>query len=508
MVKINTYEDLVQAFKNKEPVHSSVYARLNVQLYDTYLEVFGTHYCKNCNKELTREHFTGLKDGFKECCCIDCTNLYRYGVKCTLNKPGANENFKKAFFEKHGVTNPSQLDWVKQKKKDNFIEKHGVDNPAHLESVKQKKKETNLAKYGVEYFSQSEEFNIKVKETSLDKYGVEHFTQSKEYKETRAKKIHYAQLNITNFKDYNQEFIENNFIQNNKFQMFEAMRYFNVGSTILHRRFDIPKTISVSESELLSLVPDSISNDRQFIAPLEIDILNHKHKFGIEYNGLMWHSSGTENSKFPTTFDKNYHLNKTELIEQKGYKLFHIFENEWLNTNKKEIWISIIKQELNINLIIDANELDLKFVDFKIALNFLEHNSLDKIENLDECIILGLFNNDEVLYLIVFKERINREFEILHITNKKNTKINNAYNKILKLFKNKYNPKVLSYKANRRWNNSKDYLDLGFNVKQIIEPVGFYFKSNLELFTSDENLLDEGYRKIYDCGYIIFENII
>lgn len=33
---------------------------------------------------------------------------------------------------------------------------------------------------------------------------------------------------------------------------------------------------------------------------------------------------------------KTYHLNKTELCEQLGYRLIHIWENEW-NNNKDEI---------------------------------------------------------------------------------------------------------------------------------------------------------------------------
>jgi hypothetical protein len=44
--------------------------------------------------------------------------------------------------------------------------------------------------------------------------------------------------------------------------------------------------------------------------------------------------------------DKNYHLNKTELCEQKGIRLIHIFEDEWLN--KQDIVKSRLKNILGL----------------------------------------------------------------------------------------------------------------------------------------------------------------
>ena len=518
-MKINNYEELKKSVKNKEIIHSSVYKKFGVGLYDVYIEIFGIPQCEHCEIELNEKHFKGLKSGFKNTCSMKCTNLHKYGVECVLHLPENQEKSKKTLFEKYGVHNPSQIEEVKQRKKDNLMQKYGVDNPSKIEFVKEKKKRTNLEKYGFEFFSQSQEYLIKIKETSLKKYGVEHFTQSKEYKETLSKKIHFSQLNITNYENYNQSFIENNFIENGKFKMLDAMKYYNVGSTILHRRFDIPKRISLAESELSNIIPNSILNDRAFIKPLEIDILSHEYKFGVEYNGLMWHSSGIH-EKFPKEFNEDYHLIKTNLVQEKGYQLFHIFEDEWLDPIKKQIWLSILKNKMNDFELINLDKYIIADTSKETIKEFMIFNSLDNYINSE--INLGLYLNNELLSIISFNKIVNREYRITNSCTKINININNFFYIILEYFKNKYNPKILYYRANRRWNT--EYLD--FSIQSIEEPEYFYFKCDKNIFLSNsnesksillnldnynselseiENMYNNGYRKIYDAGYVNFK---
>lgn len=80
------------------------------------------------------------------------------------------------------------------------------------------------------------------------------------------------------------------------------------------------------ESVKLIYHNEIIQNDRQLIKPYELDIVLPQIKLAIQFNGLYWHSDK----------DKNYHLNKTELCELKGYRLIHIFEDEWIN-NQEDI---------------------------------------------------------------------------------------------------------------------------------------------------------------------------
>ena len=63
-------------------------------------------------------------------------------------------------------------------------------------------------------------------------------------------------------------------------------------------------------------------------------------KVGIEYNGLYWHSE--EMGK-----DRNYHFNKSLECYDKGIRLIHVFEDEWLY--KQDIVKSKIKHILGLN---------------------------------------------------------------------------------------------------------------------------------------------------------------
>jgi hypothetical protein len=69
-----------------------------------------------------------------------------------------------------------------------------------------------------------------------------------------------------------------------------------------------------------------LTSDRKTIKG-EIDIYLPDLKLGFEFNGIWWHN---EINKM-----KNYHLDKTELCENQGIKLIHIYEDDW--NYKKEI---------------------------------------------------------------------------------------------------------------------------------------------------------------------------
>ena len=72
-----------------------------------------------------------------------------------------------------------------------------------------------------------------------------------------------------------------------------------------------------------------IENDRELIAPYELDIVIPELHLAIEFNGIYWHSCFYK--------DENYHLMKTELCESKGYRLIHIFEDEWNEITKEKL---------------------------------------------------------------------------------------------------------------------------------------------------------------------------
>lgn len=69
------------------------------------------------------------------------------------------------------------------------------------------------------------------------------------------------------------------------------------------------------------------NNDRRVLDGKEIDIYLPDLKFGIEYNGLYWH---TENAGK----DSKYHWDKWKTAQQKGIQLIQIWEDEWQKNPK------------------------------------------------------------------------------------------------------------------------------------------------------------------------------
>jgi len=357
-----------------------------------------------------------------------------------------------------------------------------------------------------------------------------------------------SKRNIANLNNYNLEYVNDNFIDNvsnsnanNLFKVDEFMTYFNVSySTML--RFKVSNNITIpnkntTENKIFEFINDDskISNDRTLIYPKEIDILVPK-KLGIEYDGLMWHSFGKDKSLFNNYKNENKekykHLNKTKLCEDKNIQLFHIFENEWINEAKQNIWKSMINYKLKVNTFrVFARKCSISEISNEESFNFLEENHLQ-----GSClgsVKLGLFYNEELLSVMTFgKARFNKnvEYELIRFCSKLGYNIIGGASKLLKYFERNYHPtSIISY-ANRRWSTSINsqssvYEKLGFEFKYNTQPNYFYFKSVNKLWsrnkfqkhklfklldnfdkklTETQNMYNNGYRKIYDCGNKVY----
>ena len=291
---------------------------------------------------------------------------------------------------------------------------------------------------------------------------------------------------------------------------------------------------SKTELDIAACIPSSINvvlNDRSVLDGKEIDIYVPEYKFGIEYNGLMWHSIGeSKYSKFnrPDTRENRYqHVYKTNLAQNKGIQLFHIFENEWLDENKQSIWKSVINDKLGLNTKIGARKCEIREVQTKIANDFLNKNHLQGATN--GRIKIGLFYDNDLVSLMTFSAgrqmSKDAEYELLRFCSKKGYTIQGGASKLFTYFVRKYNPKSVKSFANRRWSQGNLYQKLGFKLSHISNPNYFYFKpeegvlysrnmfqkKSLKRFksyskdkTEYQITLEEGYRRIYDSGNYVF----
>ena len=218
---------------------------------------------------------------------------------------------------------------------------------------------------------------------------------------------------------------------------------------------------SKPELEIQKIIPESILNTREIIYPYELDVYSKKYNFAVEYNGLLWHSEG---NTFPVKKNmKNYHLRKTELCEEKGIQLFHIFDNEWLDTVKKQIWISILKNKMGLGKTINIFETTLKKISKKESKEFSEKYSLTNIKSFKKS--KGIFYQEELIAIFLNSKIIQK----------------NGFQFNFK----KLNEFMLKY------NIDKIYFDRR------------YYSMKCEEFQEPQEYIFNESRKYYDCGNII-----
>lgn len=269
-----------------------------------------------------------------------------------------------------------------------------------------------------------------------------------------------------------------------------------------------------------SLGVECEQSNRSILGGLEIDIYLPKYKIGIECDGLRWH-----NELFK---DKNYHLDKTNTCREKGVRLIHIFEDEWVK--KSEIWKSMLRNMLGKSVKkVYARKCELRSVSSKDVREFLDGNHIQGHSN--SRINYGLYYNGELVSLMTFGlPRINLggkiedgHFELVRFCNKVGINVIGAASKLFKHFIDENDPiEVVSY-SDKRWSLGNLYEILGFVHSHDSNPNYFYVdnmerinrfrfrksmlvKEGYDANKSEHEIMTErGIYRIYDCGTMVWK---
>lgn len=289
-------------------------------------------------------------------------------------------------------------------------------------------------------------------------------------------------------------------------------------------RFESKSGTSEGEKELFEWLSGHVSDlrkDRSILNGKEIDMVSDEHKMGVEYNGLYWHSD-----KFK---DKMEFYNKTKLANSKGYDIIHINEHEW-HQNKNLVKSLILSKFGKSPNRIFARKCIISEIDYKTCETFLNENHMQG--NCRSSFRYGLFLNDHLVAVMTFgKRNINGKvrLELLRYCSEINTTVVGGAGKLLKYFISNENPtEIISY-SNSRYSNGGMYDALGFKFEHESSPNYYYFKpmdakkitllhranfqkhklaSKLDNFdpnkTEVDNMYDNGYRRIFDCGHKLY----
>ena len=529
-------------------IEKEKYTKRNEKSNKTKIEKYGS--LENFNKLIIAK----TKETLKE----------KYGVNKVYEIPGVKEKIKKTNLERYGVDNPCKNNEIISKVRNTHLSKSKEEK----ETILEKRKKTNLEKYGTEFAQQSEVVKKRYRNNCFKKYGVDnpsklpetrikaHNTVIERYGSWRntktddSRRIKREELTQENMRKY-----KNIDFSSKGFEYFEKddrpfVKCLNCGieflletppsqiMTNLHcpkcnpkfRGSQIQKDLA---NFIRSLGVKVVENTRKILKDSkELDIYLPDYRLAIEYDGSFWHKyvpieDFRKRTQFIGISDKKYHLRKTEECEEKGIRLIHVFDNEYLLKN--DIVESLIKKFLDKEPNkIGARECEIREINQSHYKEFLEENHLQGYTN--SIIKLGLFYKNELVSVLgMSKARYNKkvEWEILRYCEKKNIVILGGKNKLLKYFIKNYNPcSIISY-SDRRWFTGKSLESIGFKYIRSTEPNYKYFKVGFfdfysresfqkykmkemknfiynEELTEIENMKYNGYDLIYDCGMNVY----
>lgn len=284
--------------------------------------------------------------------------------------------------------------------------------------------------------------------------------------------------------------------------------------------------ISRYEREIQKFLTDhgcKIETNRQLLIGREIDILDEERKIGIEFDGLRWHTEFFGNKPC------GYHLSKTKQCEAKGYRLIHIFEDEYVR-HKDIVYAKlshIFGFDINLPKIMARKTMIKEILksDAELFLNKYHVQGFSKAT-----VYLGAYYDDELIAVMAFKNgNINTVgWELTRFASSYHYICQGIGGKMFSYFVRKYNPEKVTSFADRRWTINKGnslYEKIGFTFAGYTPPNYSYYNYRADKFrrinkrllnkralmkkygfpetmTEKEMAMELGYDRIWDCGLI------
>lgn len=262
-----------------------------------------------------------------------------------------------------------------------------------------------------------------------------------------------------------------------------------------------------------------IQSDRNTLAGKEIDIHLPEIKLAFEYNGTYWHSSILKHYKF--------HQDKVLHCKEKGIRLIHVYEYEWVDTVQREKIKKFIHNLISDNIKrLYAREFQVLEINSDIANIFLDRYHLQGKVN--SPINLALCKDNKIYCVMSFgKPRFNNdcEYELLRLCYYPDVRIIGGAEKLFKYFVDNWNPQSIISYSNIDKFTGEVYNKLKFNFVEITSPNYIWVEANthnvltryqtqkhklidqglgIEEQTEDEIMTSLGYYKIYDSGNLKF----
>lgn len=264
-----------------------------------------------------------------------------------------------------------------------------------------------------------------------------------------------------------------------------------------------------------TLDPNCRANDKSIINPFELDIVSDKYKLAIEYCGLYWHS------EYYGGKSKAYHREKYLRCKEKGYSLYTIFESDDMQKVKQ-----LLTQRLTSEYI-GARKTKVVELTSGEAKKFHEKYHLHG--SIGGSYHYGLTYNNQLMMVASFhKSRYNKKFdyECGRMTSG-SIRVLGGVSKLFKHFHREVKPSSIITYSDLRFGDGDCYTHCDLerqsdsppnywyyyknNPSQIFSRVSFQkhkLKDKLSEFNEDlteyDNMVNNGWDRIWDCGNAVY----
>lgn len=279
---------------------------------------------------------------------------------------------------------------------------------------------------------------------------------------------------------------------------------------------------SASEKEIkkhLTSLGIANTKNRSILSGKELDIYIPSHNIAIEYNGCKWHTEWFGKK------DRVYHYNKLVECNEKGVRLIHLFEDEYMY--HKEIVLSKIEHILGIHKdlpVISARKCTITKISKPECDAFLNINHIQGETNASA--YYGAKYENTLVAVMTFTKCEGTTFALSRFATDNHFLVSGIANRLLKRFIKEYKPnKIISF-ADRRWTIDLEnnlYTKLGFVLESCTKPDYRYYNEKVDKFkrfhkfgfrkqilnkkyglplnmTEEEMVKELGYDRIWDCG--------
>ena len=381
------------------------------------------------------------------------------------------------------------------------IKKYGVAAPGNNIQARIKSKETSLRKYGVEYAMQCPDILNKVKTTCIEKYGASNPGKNRSVIEKRIATCNERYGKTWPFNEASSYAKQHQSMQE-RYGVPYGVLTSQCGYANKHCRIS---QINKNVHDLLEAKGVSVDYELR-IRNRFYDLVVPELNTVIEIDPTFTHTSA------PTVFDElgtpsTYHINKTKLAEEHGYRCIHIFD--WDDVSKV---VDSLQPKQSVNI----NDTEIYLLNTDVARTFIDRISINSYYSRSNSLCFGLVRNkEEIISMIsIGKPRHNKcyDAEIYHILTDPRYRIDCGLAKLFSFITASYGiDNIVSYSDIAK-DDPSIYEELPMRLSRYNPPKLWWSKGNKRMSSDSvynkkitrDNMIKDGWLPVYDCGQRVY----